>query len=1139
MWIRRIYQSVRRERGAAALYFALVLMVLLGMASLAIDGSNALLQSRRVQTAADMAALSGARALALDHGNSAVDSEVHTLAAANGAAVTSWEYTADLKGVTVATKHQFDTYLASLLKYDVLTTTADSTVAYAPLVELDYLVPLAINGCDCLDFETFPVAIGQDDFGEIVIGIYAIGNAQDSDGAYVFDLAGLDSAYPATSANRPYNRFSDQGGNGIYTIYGDGSAHTVERIVNANGDGFVVNLWFSARTTTPSGDSPHCNGSCPNTTDWSYYPTITGTLSGLPGTRYEGAVIQVTQRQRPAQSGTGAHLLTPAATLGSTAWLALAVQTQPNTGALLQGEGVEALNSMVLYASDSALPAPTPTSPLALGNPTGEGASTANQPLANVSAKRSRAAVIPMPGAAIAASEQLALGTFTLAADVAPVATLAANTLQRASLGLATQSLTLGSQAGLSTYALGSAPGLVGLTQPSLPASARAAALKLLPAAAANYCPNNRLLNGSFEQVDANGRPYYWGGNAGTGNHGYVIPDGVTYGYSSGPASSAMFQEIAVVTGGTYSMSFYSSSHQPGYQTVKLQYLTAGGATVGTAATHTISVDIDLGSHVFGGPYTLSLPAAPAGATKLRVQISANNVDWAKVDKLCLVGVEPTATPTRTPVLAPTNTPTPTPTNTATRTNTPMPTPTNTALPTNTPTPTNTALPTNTPMPTATATVPQPSPTATVPQPTPTTTGPQPTPTPSAGTCALDDAALVMARYSLIVLDDLATTSDVENRTFVGGSITSAASANFGINVGGVAADEAMLVVVGDIVSGSPLQLNAGSLRLGGSLNGRVINFNGGGALVPDPTQSDGPVTTMLQDASAQLAAKAANNTVQLPAGVGPARFNVTSVNEDGAAIFEVAADQLFNSGVQQIELNPGSASMVIINVTGPTVNWSSGNLVGTFTDLQARSRIIWNFPYASTINFNAFNMMGAVLAPYAHVTTAGNIDGAVAVRALTTSAEIHQPTLSAALGTLCDEEPGNPNEGRCQLVWLDWDGGIASNDELAESILDPSHSGVRRVGETVAAGPVVQNIQSVTDALDQWLNEPMKIVLYDDGDQQNGYQICGFAQLTMSDYDFSTVPAWLSGQFTVGLAFGETSTETVDFGLRGLYFRE
>jgi hypothetical protein len=293
----------------------------------------------------------------------------------------------------------------------------------------------------------------------------------------------------------------------------------------------------------------------------------------------------------------------------------------------------------------------------------------------------------------------------------------------------------------------------------------------------------------------------------------------------------------------------------------------------------------------------------------------------------------------------------------------------------------------------------------------------------------------------------------------------------------------------------------------------------------------------MLRDASAQLAAQTANNTVDLSGGA--ARFNVTRVNDDGAAIFEVNSDQLFSSGMGQIELNPGGASMIIINVNGPAVNWTSGNLVGGFTDAWARSRIIWNFPYASALNFNAFNMMGAVLAPYAHVTTAANIDGSVAVRALTTTSEIHQPTLSAALGTLCDDAPGGDGETPCELVWLDWDGETASNEELAEYILDPSRSGVRRVGETVAAGPVVENVRVVTDALDHWLNEPMRIALYDEGDQENGYQICGFAELTMTQYEFDGLPAWLVGQFDVGLAFGETSTEYVDFGLRGLYFRD
>lgn len=46
-----------------------------------------------------------------------------------------------------------------------------------------------------------------------------------------------------------------------------------------------------------------------------------------------------------------------------------------------------------------------------------------------------------------------------------------------------------------------------------------------------------------------------------------------------------------------------------------------------------------------------------------------------------------------------------------------------------------------------------------------------------------------------------------------------------------MASSEAMLVVVHDIVAGNPLNLNAGSLRIGGTSNGRKINYNGGGAV--------------------------------------------------------------------------------------------------------------------------------------------------------------------------------------------------------------------------------------------------------------------------------------------------------------------
>ncbi|MCW5892278.1 MAG: choice-of-anchor A family protein [bacterium] len=263
-------------------------------------------------------------------------------------------------------------------------------------------------------------------------------------------------------------------------------------------------------------------------------------------------------------------------------------------------------------------------------------------------------------------------------------------------------------------------------------------------------------------------------------------------------------------------------------------------------------------------------------------------------------------------------------------------------------------------------------------------------------------ALAAMAHYDLITLEDLSTSSEVEGRTWVGGSIVSGTSANFAIHLA-VPPNDDTLVVVGQIVAGNPLQLQSGSARVGGSTNGRTINFNGGGALVPDPSLSDAQMTADLQGATATIGAMPANNAVTLPGDQpGPARFQVTTTDACGTAVFTVAASALFgNSKVQQIELTPGSAQTIVINVTGTTVDWQFGNLVSAFTQATWRSRVLWNFPQATSINLNARNLMGAILAPYAAVTTQANIDGSTAVRALTTSSEIHQPEFTGNLACL------------------------------------------------------------------------------------------------------------------------------------------
>ena len=84
-----------------------------------------------------------------------------------------------------------------------------------------------------------------------------------------------------------------------------------------------------------------------------------------------------------------------------------------------------------------------------------------------------------------------------------------------------------------------------------------------------------------------------------------------------------------------------------------------------------------------------------------------------------------------------------------------------------------------------------------------------------------------------------------------------------------------------------------------------------------------------------------------------------------------------------------------------------------------------------------------------------------------------------------------------------------------------------------VPAGPAVDNVAAINAALDNWVNQPMSIAMYDEGDQQNGYHICGFANLVIEEYNFTSVPKWLRGNFVVGAKPGLVSEDATDYGLR------
>jgi hypothetical protein len=144
-------------------------------------------------------------------------------------------------------------------------------------------------------------------------------------------------------------------------------------------------------------------------------------------------------------------------------------------------------------------------------------------------------------------------------------------------------------------------------------------------------CPANLLLNPSFE-FNSGSPPTNWtGGTAGT--IGVPVPDGVNAGFVSG--SGTLYQNVSVTPGYTYTISFYAGSHNPFRQTVRIQYYTSANVAISPAAVHTITADLEV-LNGMGGPYALSLGAAPSNASYVRVSASDNGYDYAKIDAACL-----------------------------------------------------------------------------------------------------------------------------------------------------------------------------------------------------------------------------------------------------------------------------------------------------------------------------------------------------------------------------------------------------------------------------------------------------------------------------------------------------------------------
>lgn len=132
----------RDEQGSTLIYISLALMVLLGFAGLALDGSYAFSQRGRMQVAADAAALAGARLVALEKSIDDIDAQVQSIAYANGASEVSWHLINEETGIHVETHRTYKTWFAKLFGKNTVTLGAMAEAEAFSVTGVTELIPL-------------------------------------------------------------------------------------------------------------------------------------------------------------------------------------------------------------------------------------------------------------------------------------------------------------------------------------------------------------------------------------------------------------------------------------------------------------------------------------------------------------------------------------------------------------------------------------------------------------------------------------------------------------------------------------------------------------------------------------------------------------------------------------------------------------------------------------------------------------------------------------------------------------------------------------------------------------------------------------------------------------------------------------
>lgn len=279
-------------------------------------------------------------------------------------------------------------------------------------------------------------------------------------------------------------------------------------------------------------------------------------------------------------------------------------------------------------------------------------------------------------------------------------------------------------------------------------------------------------------------------------------------------------------------------------------------------------------------------------------------------------------------------------------------------------------------------------------------------------------ATETMQQFNLIVFGSANSSSHVDGRTYVGGSL---AGGDYGQHLGRMPASPyAGLTVAG---SASRVNVNGGGISVGGSLSSGNINngsayvggsvantnFNGGGAYVGGSAAnvnfnrgrlSDAPaqsapegIEANMRDLSRELSQLGSTGSTVAFDG-NRAVFNAVA-GADGIAVFDLSGidTELFRKG--EFLFNTNGADLLVFNVDELLLDFSANFLGGSAQNIG--SQAVWNFYNATNLTIrNQFG--GSVLAPNAYFTNYNNIEGTVVVSSLNQRGEVHLQPLSASL---------------------------------------------------------------------------------------------------------------------------------------------